>query len=383
MRTEPTEFRLQRDLTPFLARELLPDFIEGRLDRDRREAMQRFLDSDTSLQEERRRLEKASAYLQLMQGIETDEPWQRQVRQADSWLARLQLYRHVQNWPDSIKWILSGVAVSVFCVVVLSRVPWHRIKYFQKKPVTQVVLADLPKPDLSLEQKELSEQEIAAAEDESETEGEVEESVANESLAKNFVLPPQANEKSKLAHDADNDEVVEHLDYKPNADAKTAAQLQPRPTANLFVGPPTPPKSALAPPTPTPAKVAVAAPSAAAGQADPSKEVAAATGKKAARTQGFVYRAFMNLDKVDTVSLEIAQLIRDLGGEKAGEVPLGWHKGTGSYFHFTLPESNNEQLMQKLRAYGPVRISKDPHPRVMPEGQIRFILWVDALKAQN
>jgi hypothetical protein len=100
--------------------------------------------------------------------------------------------------------------------------------------------------------------------------------------------------------------------------------------------------------------------------------------KKDAKAKGFVYRAFMTLNDLPTLAPKITEEIRSLGGEKAGEVELGWKRGTGHYYHFALPQSNEERLLEKLRAYGPVRISKDPHPRVMPEGQVRFILWIES-----
>jgi hypothetical protein len=99
-----------------------------------------------------------------------------------------------------------------------------------------------------------------------------------------------------------------------------------------------------------------------------------------AHPKGFVFRAFMTLPDPDAVADEIIQKIQDDGAVKAGEVELGWKKGNARYYHFALPEENQEKLLEELRAYGPVRISKDPHPRVMPKGKVRFILWIDSEK---
>ncbi len=100
------------------------------------------------------------------------------------------------------------------------------------------------------------------------------------------------------------------------------------------------------------------------------------------KPRGFVYRAFMNLDDLDTLGPKITQLIQELGGVKAGEVELGWKKGNAvRYYHFSMPEDSQDKLLEQLQTYGPVRISKDPHPRIMPNGQIRFILWVESSKS--
>jgi hypothetical protein len=133
---------------------------------------------------------------------------------------------------------------------------------------------------------------------------------------------------------------------------------------------PTPlPKLPAAPPTP-PVAAPIAAP------VPVATNVSAGVGAKSSR--GFVYRAFMTLADIENVAPKITQQLKELGAEKAGEVELGWRRGSGRYYHFSMPESNEQRLLENLRGYGPVRISKDPHPRVMPDGQVRFILWVES-----
>ena len=96
------------------------------------------------------------------------------------------------------------------------------------------------------------------------------------------------------------------------------------------------------------------------------------------KTNGFVFRGNMKIDEIDVRTPLISQQILDLGGRKAGEVELGWRKeNKGSYYHFSMPEENYEKLVEYLHGFGPVRFSKDSHPRVMPQGQIRIILWVE------
>ena len=92
---------------------------------------------------------------------------------------------------------------------------------------------------------------------------------------------------------------------------------------------------------------------------------------------GFVYRATMRLSQLDAKSQEIAQKIESFGGTKAGKVDLGWKNKGGRYFHFALPESQNSALLTYLRSLSAVQLSKDPHQRVMSEGVVRFILWVE------
>ncbi len=91
----------------------------------------------------------------------------------------------------------------------------------------------------------------------------------------------------------------------------------------------------------------------------------------------YVYRMTMYVEDVDTVTPEIAALISGLGGEKAGEVELGWRRKGGSYFHFSVPQNNSGTLQDGLKKYAPFNIIKSSHPRIMPEGIERYILWVE------
>jgi hypothetical protein len=102
----------------------------------------------------------------------------------------------------------------------------------------------------------------------------------------------------------------------------------------------------------------------------------AAEPKKIA-TQGVVYQMSMSMNDIREKAAEIRELLTILGAEKAGKVELGWRKTDGNYFHFSMPQENYRQLTKTLGQYGPVRIYKNVHPRVMPEGIIRIILWIE------
>ncbi len=97
--------------------------------------------------------------------------------------------------------------------------------------------------------------------------------------------------------------------------------------------------------------------------------------------EGAIYRGKVDVTNLDTVGPKIAEKVIELGGRKAGEVELGWQKTPGqAYFHFTLPEAKYEELLQFLGTYGPPKIKKEKHPRVMPEGIVRLIVTIDEAK---
>jgi cell division septation protein DedD len=121
-------------------------------------------------------------------------------------------------------------------------------------------------------------------------------------------------------------------------------------------------------PTSTPQQTAIAA-----AQATPSEKA----------ESGFVYRAFMFSERVEEITEEIAAELKNIGGKKAGEVPLGWRRKDGSYFHFTVPEENYSKVESILNKHGSVKIIKDKHPRVMKKGTIRFIFWLEKTKKDD
>jgi hypothetical protein len=98
--------------------------------------------------------------------------------------------------------------------------------------------------------------------------------------------------------------------------------------------------------------------------------------KKAAKV-GEIFRGFITVDALGMVSDGAAKKILALGGKKAGQVQLGWERDDDErYFHFSLPEKNKKALIDYLSTFGPVRLSSQEHPLVMPEGKIRIILVV-------
>lgn len=100
------------------------------------------------------------------------------------------------------------------------------------------------------------------------------------------------------------------------------------------------------------------------------------------KKQGFVYRGTASVINALAGSLKLKDKIVEFGGRKAGEVELGWKRNQGDYyFHFTIPESKYEELQEYIKTLGDLKMSRDPHPRIMPNGIIRIILTAE--ESQN
>lgn len=99
------------------------------------------------------------------------------------------------------------------------------------------------------------------------------------------------------------------------------------------------------------------------------------------KKKGFVFRGTLSVVNVEVGSVKLKDKIVELGGRKAGEVELGWRRNQGDYyFHFTIPESKYTDLEEYFKTVGTIKISRDPHPRIMPDGIIRLIITAEEKK---
>ncbi|WP_409478954.1 hypothetical protein [Pseudobdellovibrio sp. HCB154] len=90
-----------------------------------------------------------------------------------------------------------------------------------------------------------------------------------------------------------------------------------------------------------------------------------------------VYRGQITVTDFEQVAAIIRDRIIAIGGKKAGEVELGWIKNKNiSYFHFIFPAEKREELVAFVQQYGKLSYKFEPHPRVLPIGQSRFIIEV-------
>lgn len=353
--------RPRRALSHFLAREMLYDFMMGRLDADRFQAMQDFLKNNPELKTELDAMRRAEQYLEnLAETRITKKHLDELVKirsRVVTYLARFSF----GNWPEIVKWSSEALLIS-FAVAALGLfVPWDKVGYslkYQVGPrIAEVFTLDYldtnnsgspQRPTLNGSDDEKSVSEMELAQNDS---GESSES--NSTIGET----PTSSEDSKNL----------------NASGTTAGQSVDKQQAiatNMNTS------SAASGEATNKTK---------SGETDSSelKSDTAAKDKRPAKKEpelrGFVYSMMMSLTNTAKLTPEIRERIQGFGGVKAGQVELGWRKSNppGSYFHFSMPESNYGQLTQTLGQYGRVRIYKNPHERVMPEGQIRIILWIE------
>lgn len=113
----------------------------------------------------------------------------------------------------------------------------------------------------------------------------------------------------------------------------------------------------------------------------PTPAVAVVNKVEEPKKVGFVFRGTLSIVNVEAGTTKLKDKIVELGGRKAGEVELGWRRNEGDYyFHFTIPESKLETLQEYFKTLGTIKLSKDPHPRIMPDGILRMIITTEESK---
>jgi len=95
-------------------------------------------------------------------------------------------------------------------------------------------------------------------------------------------------------------------------------------------------------------------------------------------TTGFLYRGSIQTVNASAATLKITEKLRAAGGRKAGEVEMGWRREQGIYYyHFTIPESKYEEVRAAFSEFGNLKLNREKHERIMPEGIIRLIISVE------
>jgi len=321
----PLSKKGQRQVTPFTGNELLYDYMSGILDDERKSAVEAHLELSREAQMDFQKIQIGQQYAEKMRQITVSHALQERLGAPSSYLSILFRKAKFDQWPVGLKWGLEALVVVFVVVTVLTVAPWEKVmKLRLSTGSSEVVLTELNKA----QQKQIPQEAPVSAE-----------------------TPQFVDEGIKAK---------EPLPTATPVAAVAATMTTVKPTA-----------------TPAPAK----APAKTAATAASSEEDGEESTESAKASTGYLYRGQIAVTNLEAVGPKIKDKIIELGGRKAGDVELGWAKSPGSaYFHFTIPEAKYTELQAFLSEYGTAKISKDKHPRVMPDGIIRLIITVDEAK---
>lgn len=365
MQVDFLEPKHKRKLSFFLCREMLYDYVCGQLDPRRQQAIEAHLADDEQSVDELQvlrdgiayceKLAQATPHPQLLQALRESQPWPRRL------VARLDWRR----WPAPLSLGLEALSVSAVVAIFMSAIPWDHLRQATSSLTGSVELAQVPSKNKKNLVGEGEEPSLVAQS----------EPQAQPSAVQVGAAPP--------APLGAPDDAVPASASVPAASPLAPAASPLAPAAGPFP----PPSALLAKPAPQPIQIAkgdasvplpkgkTTPPSAVIGPEAVEENPDTTTLPENARAYRF--KLFMRLSQLDEVTPKITEALKSLGAVRAGEVDLGWRRPTGSYFHFTLPSESYRSTIQKLQSFGPVRIFREPQQRLMPEGKIRFILWVE------
>lgn len=307
----------KREVTSFVGRELLYDYLTDTLDEDRKKAVAEHIKFSRDAQLDLQKIEAGRTYAQGLSHTEVADLVVDKVRVPSSYIEVLMQKTQFDRWPVGFRWGLEAIAVVSVIVALLSVAPWDKmLQWTTTGSVERVTLAE----------------------------------VAKEKSQKLEVDVPK--EKAEFV-----DEGIAANTQTIDAVTKSVVSAVKAPVAVETAS-----KTASSAPAVKPAQTVVELP----------------RGVPAAQSGGFLYRGALSIKGLNMAGQKITERISSLGGRKAGDVDLGWQKSpTSLYYHFTIPEAKYPELMTYLAPFGRLRIDKEKHPRVMPDGIIRLIITVE------
>ncbi len=350
----------QRHLGLFFSSELLYDYVTDSLDNDRRKYLENEMKTFPELQLQAQQIKESIQFCEsLSLGFKINDTAIEKMKNSATFTESFLKKIHFQQWPKGLKMSLESLGLAVLIMVIGWIIPWNKIMSLKFGTTNEVILAEVNRqftPKVTDQKHSKTETEIAFPD-----EGIVNAPTTSTTIAvaaSHIVIPTVS---------------------LPKVSVSTTTTIASKSVAA---------KLPLTDKSEKSAKVTTTANNVADINSSPSA-VAAGTGINTngsaggavvdSKRQGFLYRGSIKIANVPAINPKLIEKLEAIGGRKAGDVPLGWRKGSGSYFHFTAPELKYEDVLKIFSEYGKVQIQREKHDRVMPEGIIRIIINVDEI----
>lgn len=316
-----------REMSEFVVNHLLFEYARNTLDPERKKSVERSLETTPELQNEFIKLINGIQYCEKLSETLVNDAAIKQIELQSSQVNFIVNRLRWHQWPLGFKWLLEAGVVAMLLVIVLNVLPLNRIIHLNDGMDNQTVIAEIDRKKKPVvgDGPVIANQEEPAFTDE-----EVKQETPATVTAGSTTVAANAQKAEPLT---------------PKS-VETANKIEPRP---------------LVPPKP----VAIVQPPVVVEKATP-------------KSAGAIFRGQFLVTNAEMVSPKIKEKIKELGGQKAGEVEIGWLKTPNVYyFHFTVPEAKLGELELLLKDYSTGKLVKESHPRMMPDGIIRLIFTVE------
>lgn len=332
-----------RELTDFFSEELIYDYMTQSMDIERLQAFEKHLLKSSSIKEKIAHTNSILKEVEELDRIRISEevmqaliPTQKGVLQKFKKGLQSQQFQSRKYFYFQYIFLFSAISLFIFLT------PWRQLIPFRNfDNEGKIVLTEVRNSKDEIKKRIQARKDEIANEKENEFSDESNESIAGATVATNEAsVKPEVAELNELSH--------------TNEKSKDLAQGVVKPTPSTT----SKPTSSAA----TQTKVDSGAVASAVANLD----------------TGYVYRGTVRIASLEVNGVKITEYIKSLGGRKAGDVELGWRKGPKvMYYHFTIPEGKYEELKKFMENFGRTNISKDKHPRKMPQGILRLIVEVE------
>jgi len=330
-----------RKLSRFHAEQMLYEYACGTLDEKRKQALEEYLKTDEELTGDLEKVRKGLSYLQGLGGLTAPQTKVNEVRSTTGFVDRAVEALRIEEWHPGFRLGVEATAVVSIIFMIAIAVPWNTLFQSIQSDNTGLTLAEIRRDFHKLPDQEA--ERIAAIEQTSEPSQSHREVVFDDEGTPSSVavnIKPPVLEPAPAVTKPTIPEVVEKT---------PAVKAETLPVAKKSIEP----------------------------EPEPATAKRSAASEKPAMSGGVLYRGSLRTTNVEATTPKLIEFLAQAGGRKAGQVPLGWKKDQGSYFHFTIPEAKYGELEAFFGDYGTLVITKERHERVMPEGIIRLIIDVE------
>lgn len=143
----PLSKKDRRELSPFFAREMIADFVFGRLDRERTQAVERYLSEHREMEEEIERLRRGMEYARALSGLKISPGILEKIEEPETYASVLLKKSRYEYWPVTVRWGIEAVVVLGTVLILLVAIPWDRALKFGLSPAgREIVLAEVHRP---------------------------------------------------------------------------------------------------------------------------------------------------------------------------------------------------------------------------------------------
>ncbi len=331
----------ERNVSSFVGQELLYDYLCGELDSERREALEKLLNENRELKAELEKIRDGLRYVTGLQKTDVAPGLAESIRTPSTYFHVLLQKTRFMEWPNGVKLVSEGLLIAIASLIVILGIPWGRVISWRTAfDKGTVILSEVTKTANLNPDADFAGEAGAPSE---ETKDLVYEDEAKSGTKPGSKAEVQNDSKESTKHGTKS--VEKPIEVKPVV-AGVKVQMVP---ASTDSNPSTQVKT----------------------------DVESATTVESGKKQGFLFRGVIEVTNIEAINPKLIEFITAAGGRKAGEVELGWKKEGGSYFHFTIPEAKTQQLIELFNEYGKIKISKEPHSRVMSDGIVRYIITVN------